>query len=146
MIDINILLTLPNTGGLSGESVMDQWRTDAPEIASIEHTSITGRMPEDTGTLILSTTQEVNPDKNTLVRIYTDPDAQLSGPWNRVYAQYQEGPPLGHTTYTRQTPHFFYDVLTDDLPQIAAWAEASAQRGATSMVSAANAGATPMRP
>jgi hypothetical protein len=142
MIPITITGTFPGTGAIDSKTILDRWRTAAPELASMEHTNITGREPEDTGTLIISTTQEVNPDENTLVRIYTDPDTQLSGPWSRVYAQYQEGPPLGHTTYTRTTPHFFYDVLTDDLPDISAWAVAASQGGVQDLISAANAGAT----
>ena len=141
---LNVTITLPGLGPLEdgGTSILDHWRTAAPSLAAMEHTSIVKREPEDTGTLVLATTQEVNPDKDVLARIYTDPDAQLSGPWQRVYAQYQEGPPLGHTTYTRQTPHFFYRAATDDIEQIRAWALAAGGQGVSDIVGASEAQAT----
>ena len=138
---IRISLTIPGAGPLEhgGDTLMQRLRTAAPALAAMEHTNIVRREPEDTGTLVLSTTQEVNPSQDVLARIYTDPDTQLAGPWQRVYAQYQEGPPLGHTTYTHQTPQFFYRAATEDIAQIRAWAQAAGGQGVNDVVGASEA-------
>jgi hypothetical protein len=121
---------------LNGQAIVQAWKDNAAEIAQIEHTSISDRTPEWTGTLDASLTESLNPDSLTIMQVYTDPAVQLAGPWERVYAQYQETPPLGHTTYTRTTPHYVYDAATEDLGQIAAWANKTAASGVQTMVSA----------
>ena len=132
MLEFNAIVPR-NLSGLHGEAVIQAWRERAEEIAAIEHHNIEDRTPMDTGTLDESLTEVTNPDPQTIAEVYTNPDVQLSGPWERVYAQYQEGPPLGHTTYTHTTPHFFYDVLTEDLGEIAAWAKRVAREGVATM-------------
>lgn len=137
-MDFSLFITIPGVDPLQGgsEKVIERWRTHAPALASMEHTRIAGRTPERTGTLVLSLTQEVNPDKDTLARLYFDPDAQLAGPWHRVYAKYQEGPPLGHTTYTNPPRWMVFNTLLDDLPLIRAWAVAAGSSAVSDIVNA----------
>lgn len=130
--------TVPDlsSGELSGKQLVQAWRDHAEEIARIELDNVGRRTPEDTGTLFSSLTEEVNPNPQTIMDIYTDPDHQLSGPWERVYAQYQEGPPLGHSTYTRGEVQYIYRALEEDLGEISAWANRAAQDAADQMVQA----------
>jgi hypothetical protein len=114
---------------LNEQYAVRAWRDHAEEIARIELDSIGGRTPEDTKTLFSSLTEEINPNPQTIMSIYTDPEHQLTGPWERVYAQYQEGPPLGHTTYTRGQVQYVYRAASEDLQQIKDWADRVAKDG-----------------
>ena len=132
---------IPATGPLKGDQIIKEWKQHAWEIEDLEHTSIQYRTPENTRTLIDSIKGETNPDKDTIMRIYTDSGVQASGPWHRVYAQYQEGPPLGTTTYTNSPRQMFFRAVSDDATQIATWAYTTAQMCVNVIVSQANAGA-----
>ena len=134
MISYNALVP-DNLSSLSGNDAIQAWRDHADEIAAIEHQNISGRTPEYTGTLDASLTEVLNPDNQTIAQVYTDPDVQLSGPWERVYAQYQEGPPLGVSTYTNGPRQYVYGAFTEDLEEIQAWAQTTAQGGVNQMVS-----------
>jgi hypothetical protein len=111
----------------TNQRIIQAWRDKAQEIADIEHRNIKGRTPEDTGTLAGSLTESLNPNPQTIAQVYTDPEYQLAGPWHRVYAQYQEGPPLGHSTYTNAPRLYVYDILADDMDTIREWANRVAQ-------------------
>jgi hypothetical protein len=120
---------------LSGAKVMDALRQHAGEIAATEHQNISDRTPEQTGTLDASLTESLNPDAQTIMQVYTNPSVQLAGPWGRVYAQYQEGPPLGHTTYTYGMHQYVYAAASEDLGAIESWARKYAGQGVQAMVS-----------
>jgi hypothetical protein len=105
-----------------GEAILQAWRDHAEELAKMEQERISGRIPVDTGTLDASLAYVTNPNPQTIAEIYTDPAVQLDGPWERVYAQYQEGLPLGVRTYTNPARNYVYDALTEDYAEIQAWA------------------------
>jgi hypothetical protein len=127
---LSATVTMPrNRSGLNGGVAVDAWRNRANEIADIERQNISDRTPEQTGTLDASLTEQLNPDDQTIAQVYTDPDVQMSGPWGRVYAQYQEGPPLGVSTYTNAPRQFIDGALAEDTGQIGSWAKQVASQG-----------------
>ena len=69
-----------NLYNMSGAKVMDAWRQHADEIAGTEHTNISDRTPEQTGTLDGSLTESLNPDAQTIMEVYTNPSVQIAGP------------------------------------------------------------------
>lgn len=73
-----------------------------------------------------------------LVRWYLTDDNQLAE-WHRVYAAYQEGPPLGLATWTTGMHQIFARIGTDDQPDIDAWADAVAQTWAEEAAAQATA-------
>jgi hypothetical protein len=132
----------PDAKQFDSSRIIEAWRQHAQEIAEIEHGNISGRTPKQTGTLDSSLTDLLNPDKQTIAQVYTDPDTQLSGPWERVYAQYQEGNPLGHPTYTRGNLQYVYHAHDEDIQQIQDWARKVAQEAADKMSNDAQEGST----
>jgi hypothetical protein len=132
----------PDAKQFDSEKIIEAWRQHAQEIAEIEHGNISGRTPKQTGTLDSSLTELLNSDKQTIAQVYTDPDTQLSGPWERVYAQYQEGNPLGHPTYTRGNLQYVYRAASEDIDQIQEWARKVAQEAADQMQQDAQEGSS----
>lgn len=110
------------------DKIVQAWREQAQELLDMEKENIANRIPVSTGTLLDSLTGVTNPDPITIIDVYTDPDIQLSGPWGRVYDTYQEGPPLGASTYTNEPRQFIYSALTEDEDQIRSWVQAIAQK------------------
>jgi hypothetical protein len=132
----------PDAKQFDSSKIIKAWKDHAEEIARIELDNIGGRVPEDTMTLFSSLTEEINPKPQTIMDIYTDPEHQLAGPWHRVYAQYQEGNPLGHPTYTRGNLQYVYRAASEDIDEIRSWAERVAQEAADKMSNDAQEGST----
>lgn len=119
--------TIPgNPDALNSEEIIQAWRDNAQEIATIEHQRISDRTPENTGTLDASITDVINPDPQTIMQVYFDPSIQLAGPWQRQYDIYQESEPLGHSTYTPHHAQMIARVLVEDQGVIASWQQATA--------------------
>ena len=100
----------------------------SPELAEMERHSIEGRTPYRTGALrdAASAKPYKSEHSRSLVKLYYNDEPQLFE-WHRVYAQYQEGPPMGHTTYTNDPRLMLYHVQDDDRAQIEAWAQQTVQ-------------------
>lgn len=112
-------------------AVLDAWRANANELLQIEIFNVTKRTLErafDTGALASSVTGRVGAGKPNLVSVWFNPSPQIAQ-WGRVYAAYQEGPPIGLSTYTNPPRHMLYDS-TEDAEQIITWATDTGQSGA----------------
>ena len=140
MADFSILVTMPDFNELDGKKAMAILHDHAPEIAEEVLARIQDRSPKDTGALKGDETYKLG-DGSSLVQWYVGADYQITE-WGREYDVYQEGPPLGLSTYTTGEHQMFYRVTTDDLPLIADWAQRTVEGAAESMAEAAEAGAT----
>jgi hypothetical protein len=107
---------------LTTEEAMDALHAHAPEIAAIINRRIEARTPRDTGALIEDEAYTVPGAGATLVTWFVGDDYQVAE-WGRVYSAYQEGPPLGLSTYTPGEHQMYNRVGTDDLDIIGAWAQ-----------------------
>lgn len=120
--------------GHADEIVMAGWGQDAQTLLEIEIANVTKRTLErahHTGALASSVTGRAytNAKNGTLISVWFN-NAQQYAQWNRYYAPYQEGPPLGLATYTNAPRHMLYDSQTDDAGQITDWAISAGQAAA----------------
>lgn len=83
---------------------------------------IQGRTPVDKGGLVASETYEVNTDRSdpTLVTFSSEDGPQLDA-WGRVYVTFQEGPPLGRSTYTNDPRQMYYRAESEDIGEVQAY-------------------------
>lgn len=105
-------------------AVIEGWTQNAEELLAIEIANVTQRTMErayDTGALASSVTGNVGSGHPNLVSVWFN-NAQQYSQWGRYYAPYQEGPPIGLSTYTNEPRHMLYDSKTDDVSQIQQWA------------------------
>lgn len=145
-MNVSVTLTLPKLDDFEAKEIMSALRQASPQIGeeiadrirdrarpyirrgalydSIDYLPYTGGV---------SGSREVN-----LVRWYAD-DAPQINDWGRVYAEYQEGPPLGKTTYTNDPRHLFYGVETDDAPAIQDWADQVVEQSLNDLAAQAQA-------
>jgi hypothetical protein len=102
--------------GTGGIMKVDIWATIDEQLH--EHTVELGLGLQDmvreltpilTGALIMDIAYEAYTDGPDLAYIYAEDIAQEAF-WNRVYAQYQEGGPLGEHTYTNDPHEMFYET------------------------------------
>lgn len=119
-----------------GVGVIANWHLHAAELADLEQETVRGRTPVLTGALKDSTAALANVSQSELVHVYYDDTLQLST-WHRIYAEYQEGPPLGTPTYTNGPREMLGRADPDDLPQIREWAEKYARSWGEDLVTAA---------
>lgn len=102
----------------------------SPELGLMERISVRGRTPRLYGALKESVSSQDSKRRKTgpLTTLYFDDEPQLFE-WHRVYAKYQEGPPIGIPGYTATGAprHMLYDVLSEDANQIEEWAVRVAQ-------------------
>jgi len=115
---------IPGTGLIIGQdlesTILKRLQANAPELIAIEIPKIKARTPVLTGALRDDIEGIPYNTGNDIAFFHTNDVAQLSQ-WGRVYAPYQEGPPLGLNTYTNPPRQMFYSVLTDDIPDIEVW-------------------------
>jgi hypothetical protein len=119
---------------------MNEWdlraalKQNALSLANQIQPRIDARTYVDTGALQSAMTYDLDsdPDTNLLVKFYADPGPQ-EAQWGRVYLPYQEGPPLGLSTYTNPPRQMLYGVGTEDLGIIQTWAEETLQNKVNSL-------------
>lgn len=111
---------IPGTGFIMG---MDIWATideqlheHSPELGATLAYLVEDLTPVLTGALQSSISHEDYPDpqgygvgESDLTWIYAADAPQLAA-WNRIYVAYQEGPPLGLSTYTNPPRQMFLTV------------------------------------
>jgi hypothetical protein len=130
-------LTMPDLAllaeqlGTVDERVLSAWGDDAETLLAIEVFNVTQRTLEranDTGALASSVTGQAyaGAKNETLIAVWFN-NAQQYAQWGRYYAPYQEGPPIGLSTYTNAPRHLLFDAQTDDASQIAQWAATAGQ-------------------
>jgi hypothetical protein len=141
MADLSINVRMPKMDEIDGKKAMAVLRSHASEIAAEIEQQIEDRTPVDTGALKEDETYEVNRGGNELVHWYVGDAYQLAEN-KRVYSAYQEGPPLGLSTYTNDPHQMYFKVTTDDLPLITDWAQRMVEQAAEQMAEMAEAGAT----
>lgn len=132
MMDFTLQMPVPDALDqfLMGGPLLSALRANSPAIALTLINKLRDRTPHNTGALAEDETAQPYTDPVAgartvnLVKFYTDSSAQLSE-WGRVYAAYQEGPPLGLATYTNAPHQMFFLMQSADLGDIAAWAEAT---------------------
>lgn len=115
-------------------AVLEAWGKDANSLLELEKFKVTQRTMErayDTGALASSVTGRAyqGAKSGTLVSVWFNPSQQYAA-WGRYYAPYQEGPPIGASTYTNEPRHMLYDSYTYDRSSIQQWAVESAGEGA----------------
>lgn len=129
---VSLKLTMPDlstlVGGLpdAADMVLEGWAKDASTLKDILVARVTQRTLDrafDTGALASSVTGQAYPNsKNgTIVAVWFNAAQQIAE-WGRYYAPYQEGPPLGLSTYTNPPRHMLFDSQTEDAEQIRQWA------------------------
>lgn len=116
----------------------DMWATverelhlQAPELGVILVSLVREKTPVLTGALQSSITAIANPpgDRANLLEVFPADDEQLIT-WGRIYAPYQEGPPLGLSTYTNEPRQMFQLTAdTDGLAATEIWAQAAVDGG-----------------
>lgn len=123
----------------SPAELMSSLRASTPEIAELIESRIRQRSPRDTGGLRDAIDSQAytggvsGTNQVMLAKWYANDGPQLDA-WNRVYVAYQEGPPLGLSTYTRGEHHMFEQVESTDLGLIEAWAEAAVNQAVNRMM------------
>lgn len=125
MLTLGVYCSIPDLSQVDLNEVLGALHEHAEEIADTILHRIEDRTPVDTGALKEDETYVLGPDKATLVTWFVGDAYQLTE-WNRVYAPYQEGPPLGIAGYTASGApvRMFERVATDDQPLIQSWADA----------------------
>ena len=107
------------TEDLAGE-MEDALRLNAGDLADLEAANIGARTPIRTGALVSDIEEQANVSGTILAYVYFGTTNQLDE-WNRVYVQYQEGPPLGNWTYTNGPRNMVALAVTEDIEAIEDW-------------------------
>lgn len=117
---------------LSPEEVNKALHAASDELGDMEVGRVLERTPRDTGALrdSLSYRPYPNPKSKQLVKLWFDDEPQLFE-WGRVYDPYQEGPPLGLSTYTNPPHQMLYLAETEDASAIQAWADEAVRQAET---------------
>jgi hypothetical protein len=137
MLQLGVNLSMPDFTQLKPSLLVKLLRFHVPEIADAILSRIEDRTPVDTGALKEDEAVRVLKSGGELVEWYVGGEYQEAEN-QRVYAAYQEGPPLGQTTYTNGPHQMFARVATDDLLIIQAWANQVVAEALDNMVGAAN--------
>lgn len=124
-------------------AVLDAWQSDAETLLQLEIYKVTARTEaraRDTGALASSVTGRVGTRASgKLISVWFN-NAQQYAQWGRYYAPYQEGPPIGLSTYTNAPRHMLYDSQTEDAPAIEEWALEAGGSGADAWAGSIQAG------
>lgn len=134
MMQIDADLTFPKLDGLSYGEILKVLRFHLDEIGDPILKHIESRTPILTGALREDEDWKPLGGRGGLIQWYVGDTYQLTE-WGRVYAQYQEGKPLGARGYTRGPWHMFEKVTTDDLAEIGQWAEDTVQEAVDNLFS-----------
>lgn len=140
MEDFSLTVRIPKMDEFSGKAFMSGLHDHSDEIATEVLHRIEDRTKVDTGALKEDETYKLGRGEE-LVTWFVGEDYQIAEN-KRYYAPYQEGPPLGLSTYTNDPHQMFFKVTTDDLGLIADWAQRVIDDAAEAMSSAAEAGAS----
>jgi hypothetical protein len=112
-----------------GPSVIREMKLEAPALAFELANMVRAKTPVLTGALQSDIHGIPNTGSNELAYIYPTGVAQL-GTWHREYAKYQEGPPMGTTTYTNPPRQMFQSTADGDgLAFTQAWADQAVVTG-----------------
>lgn len=106
-----------------GAEVLSGFYQDQESLASVVNANIQALTPVLTGALRSSEKYDINHDPSdpTLIRFYADKAEQLAQ-WNRVYVSYQEGAPLGQSTYTNAAHQMYYSQATyESIDELLEW-------------------------
>lgn len=141
MMDLSLAITIPDFEKYDRQFIMGQLHAHADDIAEEIETRIEDRTPEDTGALKEDETYTVSGSATELVMWYVGTGYQEAEN-HRYYAPYQEGPPLGLSTYTNAPHQMYFRATTDDLPIIKEWAQAVVDDAVEQTTQAANDAAT----
>lgn len=137
---VSLKITIPDLThlveelGTADETVIEGWGQNAETLLQTEIYNVTQRTiertsgPYSTGALASSVTGQAYPgSKNgTLISVWFN-NAQQYSEWGRYYAPYQEGPPIGLSTFTNGPRHMLYDSQEQDAGEITDWAVQSGQ-------------------
>jgi hypothetical protein len=109
---------------LSPQKVEEALHGNSAVLALEEAQRVRERTPVLTGALrsAVNYTNYTNPRSRQLVKVWYEDEPQLFT-WKRVYAAYQEGPPLGLSTYTNAPHQMLYGAETEDAGAIQQWAD-----------------------
>lgn len=116
---------------------------NTPQLRDTELGRVIDRTPYLTGGLQADETGTYNLDYDTdeLIHLYTETSNQIEN-WNRVYAAYVEGPPIGVNGLWR-TSHFeetgtgwqmFAAAETEDIPTFETWGYSVIEDGVADIV------------
>lgn len=129
----SVIELVAGTGGIIGQDIYETINTKlhegSVELAQMEQQAVRDRTPVLTGALESDVIgiEQTDPSDPELALINSANKGQLDE-WGRVYNIYVEGGSLGHSSPTIHSPaEMFGKILTDDIPQIEAWAERWAQ-------------------
>lgn len=110
---------IAGTGGILraniGATIDEQLHEHTPQLGEVLVELVQAKTPVRRHALIEDVAFEAYPDPgdSELVFVYAGEEHQL-GAWHRVYAQYQEGPPMGLDTYTNPPRHMFAGTAEGD--------------------------------
>lgn len=124
MMQLGAYIDYPKLEGLSYGEILKVLRFHMAEIGDEVLDKIEARTPYLTGALREDEAWRPMAGSGVrggLLEWYIRDEYQLAE-WGRFYAPYQEGPPLGLSTYTNGPRHFMLDVQSKDLPEISEWA------------------------
>lgn len=140
MLQLGAYITIPDLNKVDIKTLLKGLHFHAPELADTILDRVEARTPVDTGALKEDEAYKLGSSSSrSLVTWFVGNEWQYSEN-GREYSVYQEGPPLGKSTYTNGEHQIFAQIATTDLPIILAWAEASVQEGIDQMQADANAG------
>lgn len=134
MMQLDSNLYLPKLDGLSYGEILKVLRFHLAEIGDPVLKNIEDRTPVLTGALREDEAWKPLGGVGGLLSWYVGEEWQL-GEWGRVYAQYQEGKPLGDFGYTHGPWHMFERVTTTDLAEIEDWALETVQEAVDNVYS-----------
>ncbi len=109
---------------LSPEKVQAALHGNSAVLALEEAQRVRDRTPVLTGALRSSVDYRNYPKRTSkqLVKVWYEDEPQLFT-WKRVYVDYQEGPPLGLSTYTNAPHQMLYRAEAEDAGAIQQWAD-----------------------
>lgn len=136
-----VFLSMPKFADLDMNFVLGSLHEHAEDIAKEVLERIEARTPVDTGALKEDETYVLGEPEHAIVTWYVGAEYQTAEN-EREYSPYQEGPPLGLSTYTNGPHQMFFRVSTDDLPLIQTWAMAVVGEAVEQCVQAAIADTT----
>jgi hypothetical protein len=122
--DLELTIVDPADVEAIPDEIIQALRGNTQELSSRLLQRIESRTPIATGALRESWEPLYPPSGPEILSIGPNPAPQELA-WGRVYAQYQEGPPLGLPTYTNDPHQMLRQADPEDLPTIEEWADAT---------------------
>lgn len=123
---IDVSGAIPKIAG-AGDKVVQALHDHASELGSVLYQLVQDKTPVLTGALKSDMTFIANRGGDELVWVFAAGGNQLYM-WGREYVQYQEGPPLGVSTYTNPPRQMFLQTAEGDgFAATETWAWATTQ-------------------